>query len=199
MSARAISALWPGSPYIRSMFTLSNAASAASTARLARVVDAAERLQHALVEALHPDRDAVHPGSAKATETAGFHRAGIRFQRDLRRGLERQPRAHAGQQRGDRVGREQAPRTAAEEYAGEAPAPHRRQMALQVEQQSLEIGLLGQLAGALVRIEVAVRTLPHAPGDVNVERERRQRGQAHFAGTLNVDGIHAAILGAFAG
>ena len=40
---------------------------------------------------------------------------------------------------------------------------------------------LGQRAARLVRVEVAVRALAHAPRDVHVERERRQRGEAELA------------------
>ena len=88
-----------------------------------------------VVEALHADRDAVDAGVAEAAEARRLDRAGVRFERDLGAGLERQARAHAGEQRVDRLGREQARRAAADEDADQPPPPDRRQQRLQVEQQ----------------------------------------------------------------
>ena len=45
----------------------------------------------------------------------------------------------------------------------------------------LDVRDVGKRFAELVRVEVAVRTLPHAPRDVDVERERRQRGKAELA------------------
>jgi hypothetical protein len=52
-------------------------------------MDAAQRLQHALVEALHAERQAVDAGRAVATETPCFGGARVGFHRDFGVGLER--------------------------------------------------------------------------------------------------------------
>ena len=160
-------------------------------------MNAPERAQHAIVEALHADGDAIHAGVAEATETARLHRPGIRLERDFRAGLERQARAHAGEQCVDRFRREQAGRAAADEHARKAPTPDRRQLAFEVEQQLLDVRLFRQRARALVGIEVAIRALAHAPRDVDVERERRQGLQAHAVRPLNLRGFHSTTLSAW--
>src|SRR5258706_10363520 len=48
-------------------------------ARLAAAVDAPQRREHLLVEALHADRDAVHAGVAEAAEARRLDRAGARL------------------------------------------------------------------------------------------------------------------------
>src|SRR5438094_874639 len=146
-----------------------------------RAVDAAESREHAIVKALHADRDAVHARLPEAGEARRFDRARIRFERDFRARLERQARAHAGKQRLDRSGREQARRAATDEYADDASSPHGRKKIFKVIDQLPNVLALGELTAALVRVEVAVRAFAHAPGDVNIERERRQE-------------LHAAII-----
>ena len=58
--------------------------------------------------------------------------------------------------------------------------PRRRQRALEIGDQRIHVGGVGQRLAQLVRIEVAVRALPHAPRDVDVERERGQRREAQL-------------------
>ena len=180
MSARAISSVCPGRPYIRSRLTLSKAASAASIARRASSarVDAAERASACASSKLcTPIEMRFTPASRKPRKRAASTVPGFASSVISASGLERQARAHAGEQRVDRFRREQARRAAADEHAGQPPAPDRGQQRFEVEQQLLDVCLLRQLARALVRIEVAIRALAHAPRDVHVERERRQRLQ----------------------
>ena len=99
-SASASSSVWPGSAYIRSMFTVPKISSAAAdrAPRLVGAVDAPERREQRVVEALHAERQAVHARGAIAAEALRLERAGIRFQRDLGVGIDRQARAHRGEQ-----------------------------------------------------------------------------------------------------
>jgi hypothetical protein len=148
--------------------------------RLAVVVDPSERLQAGRIEALDPDRQPVDPGSAEVAELLGLERPGVRLERDLGIGCELEPRAERGEQTVDRFCREQARRPAAEEDRVHPPSPYRRQRAFEVGDQRVDVRAVGQRLAQLVRVEVAVRTLAHAPRDVDVERERRQRGEAEL-------------------
>src|ERR1051326_5680532 len=76
------------------------------TARLVRAMDAPERREHGIVEALHAERDAVHARVAKAAEARRLYGAGIRLERDLGARLEDDARAHARQELVDRLRRE---------------------------------------------------------------------------------------------
>jgi hypothetical protein len=109
---------------------------------LVRVVDAAERREMAVIEALHADRQAVHAGVAKAGEAVRFDRAGVGFERDFGARRQRHAGAHGGQQAVERRGRHQAGRAAAEEDAVHAPAPDVRQRMLEVGDQRRDIGRL---------------------------------------------------------
>ncbi len=140
--------------------------------RLVGRVNAPECLEHCLVEALRG--------------------AGIRLQRNFRVGFHLDSRAHRAEQRIDLLGREQAGRAAAHEDAGEPASPDRRQQRLEIAQQCGDVFRERQLALALVRIEVAVGALLHAPGQVHVERERRQRGEANLAHVAKHGRAHRA-------
>src|SRR5690606_19796858 len=77
--------------------------------------------------------------------------------------------------------------------AVDRPAPDQRQRRLEVGHERVEVALLRQFARAhFVRIEVAVRTLLQAPGQVHVKGERRQRRQLQRAGAQVVRrGVHS--------
>ena len=156
-------------------------------------MDAPEAFEHRIAEALHADREAIHARIAKAAEAPGLHGARIRLEGDFCSRLERHARTHASEQRVDGFGREKARCAAADENADEPPAPNRRQQLLQIEQKPLDVFAFGQRTGALVRVEVAVRALAHAPRNVDIERERRQCGEAHLA-RFSEDLIHAVML-----
>ena len=163
-----------------------------------RGVDASERLEHRIVEALHAKRNAVHPRVAKATEARRLDGAGIGLERDFGDRLERQPRAHAAEQRVDRFRREQARRTAADEHADKPPAPHGGQRALEVGEQLGDVLGFRERSVALVGIEVAIRALAHAPRDVHVERERRQQRKRYLLRALKRDLRHTGARAACA-
>jgi hypothetical protein len=146
-------------------------------------VDAPERLQFFILEALNADGQAIDPGFPETPEVFLVHRAGIGLEGDLDILVERQARANPGQQTVNGLGREQARRAAADENRMHDPPPHARQVLLQVAQQRVDVFLLRNLFPRLVRIEIAIRALAHAPGDVHVERQRRKRGKLQHGQT----------------
>jgi hypothetical protein len=112
--------------------------------RLCRVVNAADRAQLRVIEALHTDRQPGHAGRAKGAEAIALEGPRIRFERDLAAGFERQPRANVGQQSIDRFGCEEARRAAADEDAVDAPAPDERQRGFEIGAQRVQVPRLGQ-------------------------------------------------------
>jgi hypothetical protein len=156
--------------------------------RLVLVVDAAQRLQMPAVEALDADRQAVDAAGAVGLELLGLEGAGIGFHRDLGVDLQRQQRAHVGQQAVQRCRRHQAGRAAADEHRVDLAAPDQRQRLFEVGAQRVQVGLLRHRAVRFVRIEIAVRALAHAPGPVDVQRQRRQRRQVQRTGLQVLQG-----------
>ncbi len=141
------------------------------------IVNAAERFEMRGIETLDADREAVDPGRPELPEFLRLERARIGFERDLSPGVERQPRAHRRQNGVDALCRKQARRAAAEKHAVDFASPHQRQRLLEVGDQRRNILLLGKRPPPLVRIEIAIRALAHAPRDMDVESERRQRAK----------------------
>ena len=145
---------------------------------LARVVHATERAQAGVVETLDPEREAIDPGRAVGAEARGVGAAGIRFEGDLDTGRQSHARGDAGQQAGDGRAAEQARCTAADEDAGERGDGRVREFLFEVGQQLVDVVRLRQLGRREVRVEIAVRAFPRAPGQVNVEAA----GQGTHAG-----------------
>jgi hypothetical protein len=108
------------------------------------VVDAAERMQLGVVEALHADRQPRDAGRGVGVEALALEGAGIGLERDLAARLERQAGADRGDEGLDRRRREQARRAAADEDGVDAPAPDERQRRLQVAHQRIDVAVLGQ-------------------------------------------------------
>ena len=176
MSCSAIASVCPGSAYIRSRLKLSKPASCASfTAASACALSwmRPRRCRQPSSKLWMPKLNAVHAGGAIMLEAAMLGGAGIGFQRDLEVRCEAQARAGRLQERIDRFRREQRRRAAAEEHRVHGAAPCQRQVVVEVGDQCIDIGRERQRALRLVRIEIAIRTLAHAPGQVHVERERR--------------------------
>ncbi|KAG0944659.1 hypothetical protein G6F31_014561 [Rhizopus arrhizus] len=144
---------------------------------LATVVDAAQALEHRVVETLDAEAEAVHAGRAVAVEAAVFGGARVGFQGDLGIGREAQARAGLLQEAVDRFRREQAGRAATDEDGHDLAAPDRRQRLFQVAAQRIQIGAFGDVARRGVGIEVAIRAFAHAPGHVHIDGQRRQAGQ----------------------
>ncbi len=140
---------------------------------LATVVDAAQSFQRGIIKALDAEAEAVHPGRAVTIKATVLGGARVGLQGDL--GIRRKAQAGTGllQEAVDRLGREQAGRAPPEEHAADHPAPDQRQVLVEVAHQRIDVGIEGQLALGLVRVEVAVRALAHTPGQMHVQRQRR--------------------------
>ncbi len=136
----------------------------------------------ARVETLDANRQAVDSAGRIAAEFFCLEGAGVGLHGDLGAGFERQQAADVGHQSIQPLRRHQARRTAADKNRHDPAAPYQRQRLLQISPQRIKIRALGQLATGLVRVEVAVRTLAHAPGEMHVQRQRRQGRQVQDAG-----------------
>ena len=146
-------------------------------ARLTTVVNASERLQVGFVETLDADRQSIDACLAKAAKLFCFKGAGIGFHGDLSITRERDARTHGGEDFIDARCRKQAWRAAAEEHGVYAPAPDIRQRVIEIRDECVDVAALGNIALALVAVEITVGALAHAPWDMDVERKRRQRRQ----------------------
>ena len=149
--------------------------------RLVGAVDAPDRGELRVVEALHAEREPVHARLAVAAEALALERARVRLHRDLGVGIHHEARAHRGEQAVDRRGREEARRAAADEDRVQPPPPHRGQARLEVGDERIDVLRFGKLAALLVGVEVAIGALAQAPRDVHVERQRRKLGELHGA------------------
>ncbi len=178
---------------------------------LGLVVHAAQQLELRVVEALHADRQPRDAGRTEGAEALALEGPRIGLERDLAVRQQWQTRADVFEQPADRVGREQAGRAAADEDADDAAPPHERQRGFEIGAQRIEVAgflwqALGQRFGSgfpgpdhapqgggdrrergggqFMRVEVAVRALLQAPRQVNVERQRGQRGQVERSAAL---------------
>src|SRR5204862_5679219 len=79
----------------------------------------------------------------------------------------------------DRARREEARRPAAEEDADHLPPGDLTRLRFEIARETAEVGALRELPAECIGVEIAVRTLAHAPGKVHVERERRGRQGGH--------------------
>ena len=136
-------------------------------------MDAAQVPQPVRAQALHPQGQAVDPGRAIGREVGRVRRARIGLQGDFGRRVQGQALANAGQQPGDGGPGEEAGGAATDEEGdqGRQPRSQPRQIPIEIAEQGLHIGLLGDgLAGGM-GIEVAIGALANAPGDVDVKAE----------------------------
>ncbi len=159
--------------------------------RLRRIVCAAQGLQAALIKGLHPHAQARDAGGAVGGKALALEGAGVGLQRDFGLGQQRQQAAQIGQQALDRFGRQQAGRAAAQKHAVHRAPPDQRQAAFEVGAQRLQVARPGQgrvRVGPGVRVEVAIGAFFDAPGQVHVERERRQGAQVQGTGALPQQG-----------
>ena len=150
------------------------------TQSLLPVVDTAQRFEMPVVEALYADGQAIDAGLAVSAEMGFVGAVGVGFQRDLAGRMDRQTGAQAAEQPVNGFGRKQRWRAAAEKDAVDAAAPDQRQFVVQVLEQGIDIGLW---VAVLVDmgIEIAIGALACAPGQVHVQRQWGQGGQAQAA------------------
>ena len=155
--------------------------------RCAIVMDPADPLQHPRVKALHPERQTVYPGLTKTGKALRFKGTGVGLERNLGVWNQAYPRPDAGDQALDRLGRQEARSPTAEKDGVYGPPPDHRQRQLKISQHRIHKRLSRNLSvrtrpclwPRLMRIEVAIRALTHAPRDVHVERQRRKRFEAN--------------------
>ena len=186
-SSSASASVCRGNPYIRSRLKFVEPRGAQLLDRgldLAMSVDAAERREVSVIETLRPQRHAVDPGVAIPGERTVLDRAGVRLQRHLEIGNDRQQLACPLQDRGDRLRGEQARRASAEEYRGDLASVQALGCVPEVVEQRAKVRVARYASGGhRVRIEVAVRALAHAPGQVHVQGERQAATRAHGSRT----------------
>ena len=142
--------------------------------RFARRVDAPERREPPVVEALRTERYTVDARRAVLGEARVLDGAGVRFERDLEIGARTAAaRARAASSRSidsaaNRLG---VPPPKNTEMSVAPPRVGGRELEI-LEQRSRYASLRQPRARHLVRVEVAVRALAHAPRQVDVQRER---------------------------
>src|SRR6185503_1279193 len=142
------------------------------------------------LEALDADGQAIHAGRVIAGEAIAFEGPRVGFERDFGIRDERQPRANPREERVDGGFVEHARRSSADEDRLNLPSPDARQRELEVGEQGLDVLVLRNVAAYLVRIEIAIRALSHAPWNVHVQRERRQRREARSRREVQRDAAH---------
>ena len=169
-------------------------------AGLIGAVNPAQEFQDRRLERLRAEADSIHAGASKAPQFREVDRTRIRFERNFRVALDSKPAIGGFDQRSDRFGLEQRGRAAAEENRPDRLAGPRR-----TRGPALELaGQRGQVVGfgpgrGRIRIEVAVRALRFAPGNMDIERERHGRpasGSHRPPSGATYNAFHpAAILG----
>ena len=156
---------------------------------LGPVMHPSQCLQLGIREALDAQRQTVDTGSPVIGKACPLESARIGLHRHLGIGDDGQPGPQAGQQPVNGRPRKQAGRTATNEHRHHPVSPDERQAGVQIGFQRRQIGVLIHPVGRqVVRIEVTVRTLPQAPRDVDIHRERRQVVQLHAAAGMQADG-----------
>ncbi len=141
---------------------------------LLRAVDPPQALQLRFAKALYADGDAVHPGALIINEAIGLHGTRVGFHGDFRPGGQRQAGADAIQQGLHGRAGQQARRTAADKNSAYFPSLGILRISLQIVQQMLDVVIMRHLAFQRMRIKIAVRAFLHAPGNMDIETQRRQ-------------------------
>src|SRR5881275_562962 len=142
--------------------------------RLGGRMNAPERLEPLRIEALGAERYACDAGRPVFAECAALDRARVGFERHLQARGELEHVARRREELADRARREEARRPAAEEDADHLAPGDLTRLRFEIARETAEVGALRELPGERVGVEIAVRTLAHAPRKVHVERERRR-------------------------
>ncbi len=138
------------------------------------VVDAPECLELGGLETLHADGQSIDAELAVIAELGLLEGPGVGFQSDLDAVGEPDQMLQALDDGGQCPGGEQAWRAATEEDRAQPAALDVLEVGPQIRQQRGHIGLFRQLRAGHVGVEVTVRALAHAPGDMDVRRQGRQ-------------------------
>src|ERR1051325_5333503 len=158
---------------------------------------AAQKFQQSRLKRLDADADCVCPRVAIAEKFVAVHVARIGFQRDRAVRVDRKRRRHPSQELADALGLEGRGRAAAEKNAlRRAPAPFVGiPVMFQLPQQRVRVALLRD-GGDHMRVEVAVRALADAVGNMNVEGEwvlRHKRSDLSYARPITAASKPSAI------
>ena len=144
------------------------------------VMDATERLEVYRVEALDADRQPVDAGAPVIGKLGLLEGAGVGLQGDFDIAGKAQPGSHGLQDLPQAVGGKQARRAATKEDRANFAPLNRRQILLQIRYQRRDIFLLGKTTVTDMGVEVTVGALAHAPGNMDVGRQRRELQVASF-------------------
>ena len=119
----------------------------------------------------------------KGFEAVGLERAGVGLECNFGIGFELEQAANVAQELVDGFRRKQAGRATAHKHAVHRAAPDQGQSGFEVGSQGLQIALPRQIAAAapLMRVEVAIGAFLQTPGQVYIQRERRQSGELDIA------------------
>jgi len=147
---------------------------------VAGAVDASEADQGGVIEALHPDREAIDAGGTVGGEARALDRARIGLQRDLGVRGDAHVAADPLEQTRNGVGREQARCAAAQEDASHEAPGDALALGFEIGEQRRHVFVLGRKRRH-VSVEIAVRAPAHAPRQMHVERERRWGASPAFA------------------
>ena len=142
--------------------------------RVVRRVNAAQDLEGARCKGLRPERHAVDAGVAIPGEAAAFDGPRVGFQRHFHIVRECDSLPQRQQQPAEFLRLEQTRRAAAEEYRIDPALPDERQLEVEITNQRINVRGVGHGRLQLMRVEIAVRTLAHAPRHVHVQGERRR-------------------------
>ena len=156
-------------------------------------MDTTEVLQLCVIETLNADGQAIDAGAPIIGKLVAFGSAGVGLQSDLYVGGETHMLQQAIQESFIGACGKQARRaTAEEDRADLATLPlfmNPGQIIHEIPQQCIDVFRLGKLAVLLMRIEIAVRTFTHTPGDVDVQtqgRDLQPLGVAHRCARLRM-------------
>ena len=142
--------------------------------RFARRMHAAEFCQHAIVERLHAERDAVDAGRAIAAKARGFDAGRIGFERDLGVGRDAPVARDRVEDGADRRRLHQRRRAAAEEDRGNGAARHAGGGRSDLRCKGPHEARFIDCGAAHMAVEIAIRAFRQTKRPMNVNAELRR-------------------------
>ena len=145
--------------------------------RFLRRVHPAERFEVGIVQRLHAERDAVHPGRPEIAEAAGLDAGRIGLERDLAMGIDGPVLADRIEDRADGGALHQRGRAAAEEDRGDGASGRERRAMGDLAPEGRDIaGLVRRLVPDMA-VEVAIGAFGQAERPVHIDGEAGIRGR----------------------
>ena len=136
--------------------------------RFVAIMYTPQRLQVCFVETLDSDRKAIHAGCAKIAKFFCFKGTGVGFQCDFGIRFQRHAGAHGGEDVVEAACGKNARRATAEKNRVHAPAPDFRQGVVEIGNERVDVLALLRYSLLLVAVEIAVRALADAPGNMDI-------------------------------